>query len=382
MKANFYSELKAFKDFSQLTNIDNFIDVPNDWVVVLTDLRGSTKAIQAGRYKDVNLIGAASVTCVLNVLDSNGVPFVFGGDGATLLVPKDQLEIVNRELIGLKKISLKEFGLELRVGYVPISLLKSHGANLKIGKYELTPGNYTAQFRGNALTLAEDMIKKGKPEGATLLNDDPQMQAPNLNGLSCRLEPLYSKNGCVLSILIKPLTENPKVLQEIMSQVKSILNDDFHSVSPVHAQSLKWNWLPKSILSEVILQKVNHSAGVQWILTVLRTIVSKILLTYNISLGPFDPKKYKSELVRNSDFKKFDETLRMVIDCSIDQVKAITEFLEKLKKDSHIKFGLHQSDRALMTCIVFSASNNHHIHFIDGGNGGYAMAASQMKAQI
>ena len=34
-----------------------------------------------------------------------------------------------------------------------------------------------------------------------------------------------------------------------------------------------------------------------------------------------------------------------------------------------------------MTCFVDGLSDGKHIHFIDGGDGGYAMAAMKLKAQ-
>ena len=102
-------------------------------------------------------------------------------------------------------------------------------------------------------------------------------------------------------------------------------------------------------------------------------------LSGNFSLGQFRPKKYKNELLTNSDFKKFDETLRMVIDCKIEQCQKIEDFFEKLKIENKISYGLHKSSQAIMTCMVTSATTNKHIHFMDGADGGYALAASQMK---
>jgi len=35
-----------------------------------------------------------------------------------------------------------------------------------------------------------------------------------------------------------------------------------------------------------------------------------------------------------------------------------------------------------MTCYFHGPEDGQHIHFIDGGDGGYAMAAKQLKAQL
>jgi Protein of unknown function (DUF3095) len=36
----------------------------------------------------------------------------------------------------------------------------------------------------------------------------------------------------------------------------------------------------------------------------------------------------------------------------------------------------------MMTCLVFSLEQSRHVHFIDGADGGYALAALQLKAQL
>ena len=54
---NFYSQLPLLDNFLQITEIGNFVDVPEDWYIIVTDIRGSAQAIEAGKYKEVNLLG-------------------------------------------------------------------------------------------------------------------------------------------------------------------------------------------------------------------------------------------------------------------------------------------------------------------------------------
>ncbi len=376
---DFYRNIVAFSDFSHLSDDVHFAEVPDSWCVVLTDVRGSTKAIQEGRYKDVNLIGAASVTCVLNALETYEIPFVFGGDGATLLISKEYLEDVKKELENLQSLAQREFNLELRVGIVPVSTLRTHGADLRVGKYQLSPGNVTAQFKGTGLTLAEEMIKKGKPGGATMIAPPKNAPPPKLEGLSCRLSSLDTKKGKILSILIKPKT--PDTLNYVLKELRRILNDDFMTASPVSSERLRWDWPPATLRSEVALRgETGHL--VEFLKTAFITLVLKICITWDIPIGGFKPGIYKKELVTNSDFKKFDETLRMVIDCTQAQDAAIEALLTKLSQEDKIVFGLHRSAQAIVTCMVKSASQNRHIHFVDGGDGGYALAAVQLKKNL
>ena len=54
--------------------------------------------------------------------------------------------------------------------------------------------------------------------------------------------------------------------------------------------------------------------------------------------------------------------------------------LKKRFELGQITYGIHESSQALMTCLVFSLAGNH-VHLIDGADGGYALAAKQMKQQ-
>jgi len=45
-------------------------------------------------------------------------------------------------------------------------------------------------------------------------------------------------------------------------------------------------------------------------------------------------------------------------------------------------YGTYRQDSVLMTCLVPSAVEDDHMHFIDGGGGGYAQAARMLKAQL
>jgi len=63
-------------------------------------------------------------------------------------------------------------------------------------------------------------------------------------------------------------------------------------------------------------------------------------------------------------------------------VGPLRAFLEGLRQQGEIYFGVRVSDASLMTCYVRSTEPGEHIHFVDGGDGGYAMAAKEMKAQM
>ena len=48
---------------------------------------------------------------------------------------------------------------------------------------------------------------------------------------------------------------------------------------------------------------------------------------------------------------------------------------------SSLAYGLHVTDRAHMTCLVFNYSGRH-LHFIDGADGGLFSAAKAFKERV
>ena len=109
-------------------------------------------------------------------------------------------------------------------------------------------------------------------------------------------------------------------------------------------------------------------------------IFGKIAFALKLKTGGVDWAKYKKEVVQNSDFRKFDDTLRFVLDVTSEQKRALVECLELRHQRGEIFYGTHSSPSALMTCLVFDRVGDH-IHFMDGDNGGYALAAVELKKQ-
>src|SRR5262249_14914638 len=118
--ANFYAELPVLRDFGGVTQPDNFAPLPSDWHVATCDVRNSTIAVEKGNYKNVNTVGAAAVTAVLNAAGELDIPFVFEGDGSAFCVPPGLLEDTKAALVKTQEMAQKSFGLELRVAAVPV----------------------------------------------------------------------------------------------------------------------------------------------------------------------------------------------------------------------------------------------------------------------
>jgi len=70
----------------------------------------------------------------------------------------------------------------------------------------------------------------------------------------------------------------------------------------------------------------------------------------------------------------------MVVSGSTDQRLALQQWLELQRQGGKLYYGIHYSDSALVTCLVNDYRHDH-VHFLDAADGGYAMAAKQLKQQ-
>jgi hypothetical protein len=112
------------------------------------------------------------------------------------------------------------------------------------------------------------------------------------------------------------------------------------------------------------------------------TLWAYTVMRLGIKVGNFVPKNYVQQVVENSDFRKYDDGLKMILDCTEELERALKERLESAASAGILRYGLHRQDAAMMTCFVPSVMRSDHVHFIDGARGGYATAATALKAMV
>lgn len=377
LSSYFYVTLDSFADFNSLGEDSHYRQLPDDWYIVICDIRGSTKAIAEGRYQDVNTLGAASIAALGNVWSTEEIPFVFGGDGASILVPPNKLSIVQGELLKLKNFALSNYDMEMRVGVVPMSEVAEAKLPVEVAKFIVASTRTIALIRGGGLSWAESKIKT-EPETYCLVPPDTEV-LEELQGLSCRWQPLSSQKGSIVSLLVRSQKTESRIFNEILSQLDSILGGSVQSANPANLQAMKYKSLWQVLKTE--RKYVGHFFSRKTLNRVVAILVS-VWSFEKRRTALFDSKSYTDQIPSHSDYRKFDDMLRMVIDCSPKQVRDIRAYLEGLHRDGKIYFGLHESNHALMTCLVGNLQEGGHIHFIDGGDGGYAIAAKHLKDQM
>jgi len=352
---------------------------PDDWLLALTDIVGSTEAIAAGRHKTVNFVAAMAIAGARNLCAPEPIPILFGGDGAVLMAPARQQTAVRQMLARVRGVAWREHRLRLRVGMVPVSALRSQGCDVLVARYEPTPGNSFGVFAGGGISVLEDAIRgRAWPELGALAAV-PQMLddglAVDMSGLSCRWAPLQSKHGKMLTLIIQGADDPGAVFAEVMR-----LAGQDGDPRPARPETLRTAWPPQDFMLEV---RARCRGGwlPWWTLRVLaETLLAKAVIARGKPLGGFDPQRYKLEIRSNTDFCRHDRTLCFVIDCTLPRIDAIRAHVEACAAKQAFDWGMNISDTALMTCLVTSETEGLHVHFVDGGGGGYTRAAKQLKA--
>ncbi|MGP8119107.1 MAG: DUF3095 domain-containing protein [Xanthobacteraceae bacterium] len=372
----FYESVPVFRSFAKLMDPVLYKPLPDDWIVGVADIVDSTRAIAAQRYKAVNMAGAAVIAAVTNALDGEDFPFVFGGDGSSFAVPARHAEVAREALAATAAWVSRDLDLVMRVALVPVAAVRAQGLDVRVARY--APSSYVsyAMFSGGGLPWAEAAMKRGEfavaPAAPGVL--------PDLSGLSCRFEEMAASRGLILSVLVVPGPQGAgDGFREVIEDVITLVERSPEMGRPVPGGGPPLKWPPQGLDYEA-----RAGRGGPLALRRLRvlgwTLFAYLIMRFGISVGGFVPQTYISQVVANSDFRKYDDALRMVLDCTPELADAIERRLARAAAIGTVRFGLHRQDAAMMTCFTPAASRSDHVHFIDGARGGYASAAVALKA--
>ena len=385
MSEDFLHAVPEIERFADVTEPRFYAAAPDDWHIVLTDVRGSTKAIEAGRYRDVNAVGVASIVAIRNATPDLELPYVFGGDGATLLIPDSRRAVCESALRGVRKLAQTAFELELRVGIVSVAELNRAGHGVQVARFRTSRHVRLAMLRGSGIAQAERWVKDAA-HGARFAVSAEGPDEASFEGFECRWQPVPSRRGHIVSLIVQALdateTERAESYRRTIATLEASLEDD--AGHPISLRGLRLGTLFGSYGIEARLRSgaaegEAHRAAAAYARK--KSLIGRALIALGASAGGFDGKAYPKELIENTDYRKFDEALRMVLDLSGEQLAVIEAELERARSEGHLVYGIHRAPSALITCYLRSYSGDH-VHFVDGSDGGYALAARQLKAQL
>lgn len=374
---SFYGSIPVFRGFTSLMDPALYAPLPDDWSIGVADIVDSTKAIAEQRYKAVNMAGAAVIAAVTNALDGREFPFVFGGDGASFAVAPSDLEAARQALAATATWVREDLDLKMRVALVPVSAIRE-GLDVRVARFGPSANLSYAMFSGGGLAWADAAMKRGE----FAVNEAPAGTQPDLSGLSCRFEVMPAARGLILSVLVMPAGgADPHAFRQVIEDIIHLVEHSPDGGRPVPPQGPPLKWPPQGLDYEARTKRggplLARRASV-----LAYTLFVYLIMRFDLKVGGFVPDVYKRQVVENSDFRKYDDGLRMILDCTPQLERALSERLATAARDGIVRYGLYQQDAAMMTCFTPSPLRNDHVHFIDGARGGYASAATALKAMM
>ena len=371
----FYDRIPVFRGFPRLMDETLYRPLPQDWMIGTADVVASTRAIRENRYKAVNMAGASVIAAVANALGRE-FPFVFGGDGASFAVPPQWADTSRTALAATLSLVREELSLELRGAMVPVTSVRENGFDVRIARFAPSENVSYAMFTGGGLAWAEAAMKQGR---FAVPPAEPGTR-PDLTGLSCRFEEMPSVHGLILALLVVPGERaDPSDFRRVVDDLVMLVEKKGHA--PVPAGAPKFGWPPQGVEIEAHMsRRPGASIAIQRAAVLFRTLLYFLILRFRIRMGKFVPAVYLQQVVENSDFRKYDDALRMIIDCTPELADEIERMLAVAAREGIVRFGLHRQQAAMMTCFTPSPTSADHMHFVDGASGGYALAALALKS--
>lgn len=379
---HFYKSLKPLKlSVTQIFEASNFCDVPSSWHIIIADVKNSTEAVNDGRHNDVNLVAAGSLIVGLNIARNHtiDIPFFFGGDGGTMLVPA---EILAEVIAGLKthnQNSTKNFGLAMHIGSIPVNEITGAGHHVKIAKVQFGKDFNKAIVLGDGLQIAENLIKQSLPETDTKAD----VTELNLSGLECRwnrIQPPLQENEIVCYLIE---ANDPLKQIEVYHNVLIKIDEIYGSIemrNPLSPDRLKlllnFDKIKKELLVKYGRLKLNN-----FMKAYINTFIGRLYFRYNWKVNNLRGKEYLDQIISNADTLTIDGRINTIITGKMDKRIQFIEYLKDQENKGELIFGHHISKESVMTCYIENR-NSKHIHFVDGADGGYTEAAKEFKNKL
>ena len=382
MSDAFYASIEPVDSFELLALPGSYRTLPEGWSLVAADVVSSTAAIEAGRYKNVNTVGVSVIAAVRNCVRPVEVPYVFGGDGALVCVPDRFVDDVRRSLGATIAMAQASFALTLRACIVPVGRVRAERLDILVARHRVSEHYVQCALFGGGSEWVEDGLKRGRLPAALLVAADTAASA-DYGGLECRWSEIPSPSEETVAVIVDAEGPNADVLpvyREVMERIRTIYGEA-ESCRPVERSGLRvtlagavlGNELGLTAWRRGALGRLRDAVGLR-----LTVLVGWILMRLGLRWGEIDWGAYEGDVVLNTDFRKFDGSLRLVLSGTRAQRAELEAYLGALRDGGRIAYGLHVARSALMTCLIEERQGGH-FHFVDASGGGYAAAALALK---
>jgi hypothetical protein len=329
----FYTDLPiySFKAAELFNNPERFIDVPEDWYVLCTDVESSTSFYLEGRWSVVNKLAAAGIDVVLRASIDKGleIPYVYGGDGILACFPPVMLKEITYELAQLYRYGHAVCGANLRIGIVPVKDVRRAGYQFRVSRVGSTGTISHSLFDDSAFAWIDSVIKS---------------------------ETTYSLTAMLYDVDLSRLKYDQYILP-VWQKIEKVYEGEEYLAMIIVPREGSTNRL------ELYQSITNH--------------------IYSCTPRFFDEHpivELEKDDIFTLDFFKTDGSLKIIVSGRKPNLNSIIEYLARLENEGQIYFG-HTTSKYSVITYVIKESNDYMAGLLDLEDGGYVVAAQNMKAK-
>ncbi|MEM6327695.1 MAG: DUF3095 family protein, partial [Bacteroidota bacterium] len=251
------------------------------------------------------------------------------------------------------------------------------GHEIAVARLRVSENYDQALFLGHGLAWAEDRVKDPETASRYASSASPTEGEDPYAGLECRWSDIPSRHGETVSLLVAAMGDTPTdIYRDVLAEIESTYGDDAH---PVALPQLSLATDPAHLHPEVALRHAGRWTDRLrlWAFN----LVGRLLIRRQTVTSGTDWAAYPHMVRAATDHRKFDGVLRMVLAGTSEQRLHLEAALEARFARGEVAWGLHVSDRAVMTCLVYERMGRQ-VHFVDGAEGGYTAAAVPFKRRL
>ena len=154
-----------------------------------------------------------------------------------------------------------------------------------------------------------------------------------MSGLSCRWNDIPASHGLILSLVVAPVTNGDPAFRKLVEELLAELESSSEVARPVPENAPGVGWPPPGLdLEARASRKSGQGLFMQRLRVGAGTLLAFVIMRFGIRVGGFDPTVYRREVVENSDFRKYDDNLRMTLDCTPALADRIEQRLTKAEE--------------------------------------------------
>lgn len=266
---------------------------------------------------------------------------------------------------------------------MPVSRVRAWGLDVLVARHRVSNHYVQCALFGGGAEHVERSLKRGELPAELVVTGDATLTA-DYSGLECRWSEIPSPASETVAVIVESRGDPGGALatyRRVLGWVRRIYGEP-EQCRPVAEDGLHVTLAGRTLSNETRLKNWRDGAA-RRLAAALRlrvnVIAAWLLLALRVRTESADYGRYRRDIVSNTDFRKFDGTIRLVLAGTETQREELVTVLDRLRSEGAISYGMHVAHAALMTCLV-ERREGAHFHFVDAAGGGYAAAATALKA--